>query len=413
MAALLFVAALAAQAATSGTTTSPASPTEASTKPKPGQSTYLDLEAGVGYSTNPFMSLDNSSGRGFGRVSIHGVHTRATERTTTVLSAYAQNTTYTSTYGSEQSFDLNAHHDAAVSERLRLFADADLAYDQGGQLDTRIIGVPVVSLFPGQPPVLILPSSDFLTVRGREYRAAGHLGGQLALGPKDDVNFASGIEHVRFKTGGIETRYTTIPVSFGYDRQISERATVGARVSAERTDYNGPTHYEVISPQLTGHLQLSERMTLFGAVGAAFVSIDNGIRTDHSTGLDASAGLCSIDEAGSLCAHAAIDQGTATSAGPSKSVSVGVDYSRRLDAIQTIQFSLAADHYSNPTSFITGRTFSNANYVRAVADYTRKLGDRWFGGVNLAARKVTQGGPDPDPDISASAFVRYRFGDIQ
>jgi hypothetical protein len=239
------------------------------------------------------------------------------------------------------------------------------------------------------------------------------LGGQLALSNREFLTMSSGIEHVEFKTSGLDTRFTTIPVSLGYDRKVSERATVGAQVTAQRTDYNGPSHYEVISPQLTGQLNLSERLTFRGAVGVSFASIDDGISTSHSSGLSANASLCSATERGYFCAHAAVDQATATSAGPSKSVSGGVDLSRRLDADQTVQLSLAVDHYSNPTLLVTGRTFSSATYFRAVGDYSRHLGHRWFGGVNLSARKVTENGPDPDADVSASLFIRYRFGDIQ
>jgi hypothetical protein len=62
---------------------------------------------------------------------------------------------------------------------------------------------------------------------------------------------------------------------------------------------------------------------------------------------------------------------------------------------------------------ITGRTFSRSNYYRAAADYTRKIGNRWYGGVNVAARKLTEAGQDPDADFSGSLFIRYRFGDVQ
>jgi hypothetical protein len=56
---------------------------------------------------------------------------------------------------------------------------------------------------------------------------------------------------------------------------------------------------------------------------------------------------------------------------------------------------------------------TRATYVRAVADYSRHIGNRLFGGFELAARKLTQSGPDPDADVSASLFLRYRLGDLQ
>ena len=68
-------------------------------------------------------------------VSAHAVHTRVSARTTTVLSAFGQETFYTNHYSSGLSLDLNARHSARVSEKLQIFGDADFAYDKGGQLD--------------------------------------------------------------------------------------------------------------------------------------------------------------------------------------------------------------------------------------------------------------------------------------
>lgn len=410
MSALAIIAALAAQ----GAPDTPTQPTASqATGPTPGSTAYFDVEVGAGYSSNPFLRFGSDTGRGFGRISGHGVYTQATQRTTTVISAFAQDTTYTSRYGSEQSFDINAHHDARVSEQLRLFGDVDAALDQGGQLDTRIIGVPVLSFQPGLPPVLILPGNDFLTVTGKEYRLSGHVGGQLALSPRDDLNFSAGAEHITFKTGGIDTRYTTIPVSIGYDRQINERTRLGVEVNGSHTEYNGPTHYDVISPEVTGRFNLAEHLTLTAAAGAAFTSVDDGIRTRHSTGFTGNVNLCSLQEHATFCARASADEASPTAAGPARSVSVGVDYSRRLDAKQTVDVALGVDHYSSPAVLVSTVVFSHATYFRAVADYSRNFGHRWFGGINMSARKVTQNGPDPKADVSASLFIRYRFGDVR
>jgi hypothetical protein len=62
---------------------------------------------------------------------------------------------------------------------------------------------------------------------------------------------------------------------------------------------------------------------------------------------------------------------------------------------------------------VAGRTFSSSSYYRAAAGYTRRISDRWFGGVNLAARKLAQSGPDPQADFNGSLFIRYRFGDVR
>jgi hypothetical protein len=425
MSGLALVAGLAAQAATqTGAPPTPApnaapSGTTAAAAAI-GQTTYVDLEAGVGYSTNPVLSLDSNNGAAFGRISAHAVHTRITDRTTTVFSGFAQSVFYTRRYGSAQSFDLNARHDAAVNEKLRLFIVGDAAYDRGGQLDTRILGVPNVPLLPGTtvPPALLTPGSDFLTVTGKSYRASVNGGGQLALGAHDFLDFSGGLEHDIFKTGSLETRYTTVPLSIGYDRQLNERTTVGGRFVAQFTHYSGDIvnsahNFRVFTPELTGQFRLSQQLTFGGDVGVSFSSVDDGVRTRHSTGFTGDANLCSTGERTQLCARASIQQQAATSAGPARVLTVGVDYSQRLSADDTLQFSLSGNRYSNPTLFVATPVFNHATYARAAVDYSRRIGDRLYGGVNLAARKLTQTGPDPDADLSAAVFIRYRLGDVR
>jgi hypothetical protein len=378
--------------------------------------TYLDLEAGAGYSTNPQLSFGSNTGSGDGYVSLHAVHTRITERTTTLLSAFAQETAYTRHYGSNQSLSVSARHDAAVNEKLRLFADGYASYDKNGLLDTRIVSVPGVPALPGSPdipPQILPPGSDFLAVTGKQYFLSAHAGGQLALSARDSLNFTGGVVRSVFRSGFADTSYWSVPAAIGYDRQISPRATVGGRVGFLYTDYNGPGRIWEVTPQITGSVRLSERMTFNGAVGVSFSSIDDGITTRHSTGLSANAALCSMGEFSSLCARVAADQTAATVAGPAKSVSAAVDYSRRLDADSSVALSVSGSHYSSPISIITGRSFSNSTYYRAAGTYTRSFGQRLFGGVNLAARKLTQRGPDPKADLNASLFIRYRFGDVR
>jgi hypothetical protein len=410
---MMLVTALAAQtAAPAGTTPTTQTTTEGTTT---GSSSYVDLEAGVGYSSNPVLSLNNNNGAGFGRLSAHAVHTRVSTRTTTVLSAYGQALFYTKHYGTQESLDVEGRHDALVNEHLRIFGDLGASYDKGGQLDTRIIGVPDVPLPPGviTPPILLPGGSDFLSVTGRQYRFDGHLGAQLSLSARDSLNVSSGVEHDVFKSGTIDTSYTTIPVSVGYDRQINPRTTLGARVVAAHTDYNGPSSVQVITPEATLTTHLSERLVFSGAVGVSFASVDDGITTRHSTGLAANASLCSTSLRGHACVYGSVDQETPTVAGPARNLSIGADYSRRLTADDTIDFSASANRYSTPLTILAGPSFSHATYIRAAADYSRRISDRWFGGATLAGRKVTQTGPDPKADLSASVFIRYRLGDIR
>jgi len=93
---------------------------------------FIDLQAGLGYSSNPFLRLDSNSSA-FGRLSIYGQHAWESERGKTSLSAYLENTTYFNHYGSKQIFDLNAHTQQAVSETVSIFGTATFSGDFAGQ----------------------------------------------------------------------------------------------------------------------------------------------------------------------------------------------------------------------------------------------------------------------------------------
>lgn len=407
----MIVTALAAQA-TDPTSSSP--PAESPKERHTGSTTYFDLQGGAGYSTNPDLTIGGGSGAGFGLFAVHAEHTRVSARTTTAISAFAQEILYTNHKLSQQSFSLNARHDARVSERVSVYGDVAAIYDKGGQLGTTLIPAPSAPQLPGiTPPILLTPGSDFLSVTGRAYTLSGHLGARMALGEHDNLDVSAGIEHEVFKGGAFDTHYTSIPVSLGYSRQISPQTTIGARVAASRTEYGGPNRFTVITPAATFQTALSPTLTFSGDLGASFASVRDLAGTRHSTGLAANANLCSSTQKSRICAHASVDQATATAAGPARHIGAGVEFARYLDAVQTIHFSLSADRYSNPISVVSGQIFSTSTYARAAADYTRSIGRRLFAGVTASVRKLTQSGPDPKTDLSASIFIRYRFGDVQ
>ena len=415
MGALLIAAAL-AQVGASGGSATPGSSDATAARGHKGQSTYIELEGGAGYSSNPNLALVNSEGSAFGRISLHAVHSRVSNRSTTLLSAYAENDSYTNGISSQQAVNVTARHDTAVSEHARLFIDGHASYQEGGQLGTRILNLPnVPPLTSGvvEPPILIPPTGDFLSVTGRSYSFGGNVGGTFALSPRDDLSLSAGADHVVFHNGAIRTSYTTIPASLAYDRQLSERTTVGARVTFADTEYAGPAGFRTITPQLTARTSLSPTLSLNGAIGVSFSRINDGLTVRHRTGFAADIARCGQGESNYYCARFGVDEQTATTAGPARTISGGVDYTQRLDADQSISFSLGITRYSSPISVVTGQSFSDSTYYRAASSYSRRFSTRLFGGVNLGVRKLTQSGPDPKADFNASLFIRYRFGDIE
>ena len=227
------------------------------------------------------------------------------------------------------------------------------------------------------------------------------------------MSISSGATYVVSKNGLIDTRYTSIPVSVGWNRQLNPTTTIGASVGAVTTDYDGPARVRSITPRLTLTKQLSARLTVGGSVGVSFSSVYDGFITTHSKGFAGDLNACWRGETDNFCGNFSIGQETATALGPSRSINLSANYSKQLGPDDTFQLSGSVNRYSNPTSFNAQQVFLRSTYLRGAASYSRRIGNRLFAGADLAARKILLTGPDPKADVTGTLFVRYRLGDIR
>lgn len=379
-----------------------------------GKSDYVDLEAGVGYSSNPFLAIGAGTGRAYGRLSAHAVHNRWTERSTTSLSVYGENITYLGRYGSQLQGSVNAHHDVQMSELLKLFGDADASLDRSGQLGTRFIS----SASPLPNDVVTTPGLPFdpnvnVFAAGRTFRFSGQVGAQMTPSPRNSWTFRTGYSRSMFRNGVDDLTTADIFGSVAYSRRLDERTTVGAIVTGRQSDYDGPANVRSVTPQVTIHKNLSPRTTIDAAVGLSFVRFDSGTAVRNSTGLTASAAACHTGEKDQFCATFARDEQNSSIAGPAKSLSAGLSYGRQIDSRQSFQLSLSASRYSQQSqTFISPLAIGRSNYVAANATYSTKLRSRLYAGVNASARKLYRDGADPKPDVGGSIFLRFRLGDL-
>lgn len=380
----------------------------------------LDIEAGVGFATNPFLRIPSNSAA-FGRLSLTGLHSIRSERGTTTFRAYLENTTYVRDYGSKQIFDLNAHTDQAVSPTVTLYGDLDFSGDFAGQLSNRVIGV------PGQPPVVdpnnpLPPNTsnpDVFGLTGRQYRISGNVGASIRSGERGTISLSGGAQHLFFTGRNSPDDYNVFFASGGYSTQLSERTSVGGTVFLQRQDFKGNSYSNIVNPTLTLHTQLRPSLTADAGVGVMIVNRhDNGDSSTYVTP-SFSGSLCSNGKFSTFCvrisrdASSALNNSISTTGGSTTITTSGsVTYFRRLGERDTLQASLAASHYSSPNRLSTLSNDISTTFVSGVVGYDRKLGDRWAAGVNGGARKLYQDGPDPKLDLNASIYVRYRLGDL-
>lgn len=379
--------------------------------------TYADIDVGVGYATNPLLAVGESAGRTFGRIGARLVHQRRSVRSSTLLSGYVENSTYTGSYGSTQLAGLAARHEFAASEKVSVYGDVNASYDEGGQLATRLVTVPTI-----EQPITDLPSLpgaplDYYSLTGRTYHLSGQLGSRIKTSLRDSATVRGGYSRTARRGTGFDSDQSDLFGSAGYDRQLSERATVGAMVTARTSHFeadgdepDGDTR--VITPQITGSVLLSERTRVAGAVGVSIAKVETGTTSESSVGLAANVSLCRTGEFDLLCGAVSRDQQVATVAGPANSLAASLTYSRKLSARETLALSAVAARYSGGSPVDPDLQIHSNRSISASVVYTRTLSSRLSGGATIAARKVSRSGPDPRADVSGSIFLRYRLGDL-
>ncbi len=379
---------------------------------------FVDLTAAAGYASNPFQRIPSRSSV-FGRLSAFGVQQWRSEKGTTSISGYVEDTTYARDYGSKQIFNLNAHTSQAVSPTVTVFGDLSATGDFAGQLSNRLTYVPSSPPVtePGNPLPPTSTNPDVFGLSGREYTLTAQGGASIRTSPKGTLSLSAGAERLIFTGLGSPSNYTIFYGSLGYAQQISERSTLGGTVYLQRQEFKGGDYANIVDPSLTFHSQLSETLTADAAVGVLFIDEHHSGVTHNSTSPSFSAGLCSTTTSSRFCGRFARDAQSAlgTPIGNQTgeaaiSTRLSADYYRKLSAASTIQASLSAVRYS-ATQALNEQRF-HTDYISAVVGYDHKIGHRLAAGASVGIRKLSQPGPDPTTDLNGQVYLRYRLGDL-
>ena len=379
--------------------------------------TYLDLQAGVGFSTNPELRLDGRSS-GFGRISAYGFHGWGTERSVSSVSAYAENTSYFRGLGNRQLFNVEATNTTQISEKTRLFGSLGFSADYGNQLSSRFFGAPSYTV-PTDPVIpetsVVVVSPDLVALSQRQYRVFGRGGASFVVSPRDSIDFSVGAQRAWFTGGAVGGSdlldYNLYDASAAWRRQINERLSAGVRVLASRSDYTMGRSITTYGPQLTADLQLDEQTQIGGAIGFFSTERDFGAPgvDRSSTDLAFDASLCRNLEYERFCGRIARRTQSAALGTAPTTTNLAADYSRRLSSRDQVQATVSFVTTEAVPEFATGRQ----NFYSVAGSFDRKISQRLSAGINLAARKYTYAGPDPKADIGGSLFIRNRFGSVR
>jgi len=367
--------------------------------------TYLDLTGSLGYSSNPFLRVVNSDGSAFGRASARAVHAWQSERTSASIAGFVEGTSYFNEYGLESIFSVNGNASHQTSETVTIFGSAGFSGDLSGQLSSRFLYVPPIPEIPDPtipPPPPTIENPDLFDFVGRTYHLYGQAGASIQTSERSHVTISGGASRAIYSEPLLD-EYTSFFANGAYDLRLSERTTIGGSVHVTRTAYdNSSDHSTIINPALTFSTRLSETWTAGGAIGVSFSNVDRNLNDDSSTNLSLQGSICRTTEGERLCAR--VDRYSASSASTSlvTTTSLGVDWYKKLDDVQTLQLSASVSHYAEEVLDLD----REANHVNLAASYSRRINDRLSGGVDLGARSLHRDGIDPDTDISGTVFIR-------
>lgn len=384
------------------------------------QSTFLDLEAGLGYSTNAFLGL-NAESSIYGRLSASGAHSWFSETGMIGIRGFVENTSYfRGGYGSKQIFSLGASTTQQLSPTVSVYGDLGFSGDFGGQLANRFLFSPTGPVVPDPMNPIPEPNvnPDPFGITGRQYRINGNAGVSIRSSARSLISLSGGVDH-SFSNGSNEgADFTTYHGTGSYARDLSERTRAGVSLTAAHQDFRSGGTSTTINPALFASAQLSEALSAEGSIGVMRIhqSFEGG--SDTSTAMSFSGSLCSRSTVSSICGHVARDAQTGLSSGvigglgqAAITTTADISYWRRLGPNDTIRASVSASRYSAAAS-IEGAD-PRTTYVSGLLGYDHNINARLFGGINGGVRRLFQSGPDPDTDFNVTVYLRYRLGDLQ
>ena len=374
------------------------------------KSTYIDLTGSAGYSSNPFPGQNGGNGSPFASLSARLSHRWSSERTSTQIAGYWEGSDYVNDrLRNLLSFRGQTRH--AVNERLDLSAAAGLIADFSGQLANRFLDFVPPGQPDAQPPVPGSPT-DLYMYGGRELRGDGNLGLAWQASERSQLMAGVGVSRAVFSQSGLRD-HTIENASIGYQRSVSQRTDAGFHMVVSRTEYDDSNDSTlIVGPAVTLRSHLSQDWTIAGSVGASFSKVRRVGRDSNSISPSFSASLCHEDSAARLCATAAHHTQSSAVAELITATTAGLEWTRMLDAKQTIELSAEYMHYDHPQAQITP---IQSDQYRAAVTYSRLLSNRLSMGAEASARDGGRGAvvgqATRGSDVSVSLFLRYRWGD--
>lgn len=409
----------------------------------------VELGAGGGYNSNPFLIEGADTGSAVLEVSAQPTISIEEERATTLISGYARHQEYLSRYGGATSLGSQATHTSRLSARTTVRANAFL--------DSSILGNPafagpvflppgtgpgVVPGVPGTPlvpptgvpvvpgaggPTVIDPVLDptlidigLLGTQARRTSYGAGLGLDLTPGARDTLSFNVSAQRSTLDENIIGGRFNQYIANASYSRQLTETLSLGVQGTVSHVDYDDAPDATIYQPQLIFTARVSPTWTLSGSVGVAITEAGSGlgpggivVPSTTSTNFAGSLTACREQARSNLCLSGSRAAAASGFGGVQNFTTLAADYRYQLAERDGITAQL---NYSRADG---GQfQFGDSEILSATGGWTRQLDERLRFSVNGGYRGLwiqnsifDTGGRRSD--VFGLATIGYRLGNRQ
>ena len=373
----------------------------------------VDVSLGATADSNPFLETNGSSTIS-ATLQIEPKVYWEDETTNVSLDANLRVSQYMERYGN----DIGGR--IGVQGRKQIDKRTSLAVSAGFQSSRSTFRDDFLANLNGSLDTVKFPALEFndLTIVGRRTRVMtldAYVGLDHTISEDDAINLFGTTSYSRF-AGSAQSDYRTGTLGARYRRQLSERTSATAGVSATVADYVGINTGDarIVSPQIGVENRINERLTWTANLGVSIASVDNSQRVARTSAyLTAALSLCDKGVKSALCGSLTRSAEPTAFGGIRPVTNVAFSYERQLTLNDRVSVTGRYGRIGQSDAAFTVIQPKNSQLFGAAATYDKAINDRLSFFVSPSFTRVLEKPLRNASNYAVTVGVRMRLGKIR
>lgn len=396
----------------------------------------VDVAAGAGVATNPFLRADSAETSPSLTVQITPVYVVDMSLTQIQVRGDVALTQYLRDYGTNDSYSLDATVTRRLNERSQLSGRVGYINSVVGAFnDAGVIGRGVIlpGITPGfdlptgtadggavggtdladglLPGIITDPSLGGLGERRQSFQAG--IGFQSMLSPRDRIDLNLSGTANRYGGQGVN-EFNYFAQRAGYTRILDEGTELSANILVGRSDYLGTRVDDatIIQPDVAFSKRLASGLRLGVSAGVSIVRQNDITGTRTSTGASGSIDLCREDTRWNACLSGSRSVVPSAAQGVRPQTAVSASGGYRLSPRDTFSLRASFSHVGNALGDLatTGVATRSTDFLSVKGDYRRIISPRLSAFVSAGVARAYDDLASRRANVEARAGLSYRFG---